>query len=471
MERKKKEYPLDGKTMFGLSTYGLTQVLANSFMSSYFMLFLTDYSRMKPEIAAAAATVILMIGRLIDAVDDPLQGYIMDHAKPTKIGKFKPFMFLGIGITTLAIIFLYNLPAFDSAWMQIAWVSVFYILFEIGFSFQPVTPVKYSLSNDDRVRAEFYGLPRIIEIIAVVPVAMFTSVVIVLSGSGIDISLVFGVCVAVFMGGIALLSLLGTGCIKEGPYTSEEIQESSLWGILKQIVKNRAMLVTAVSIFVSGFAYCFITGSMTYYIKWAFGTEMFPIYSAIAGLATIFAAMLGIFLSSLFFKNISPVKGYVITLFATAGVLLIMFVLHLAGVLGAPLFLILLTLAITFESTGYVPKQVLWLEAIDYGRYCSGDTLAGIVSSIQNFVSKAQGALATVVTGAVLIAVGYVVNEADEYVGTKPIDDLLSGLMVVLGVLPAVVAVAGALIMKFYPVDDTVREEMKRLTRKNSAVK
>ena len=466
MGRKKKAYPLDGKTMFGLSTYGLTQVLANSFMSSYFMLFLTDYSRMKPQIAAAAATIILMLGRLIDAVDDPLQGYIMDHAKPTKIGKFKPFMFFGIAVTTLAIILLYNLPAFDSAGLQIAWVSVFYILFEIGFSFQPVTPIKYSLSNDDKVRAKFYGLPRVVEIIAVIPVAMFTSVVIVLSGSGINVSLVFGVCVAVFMGVIALFSLLGTSCIKEGPYTSDEVQEASLLGILKQIVGNRAMLVIAISIFISGFAYCFITGSMTYYIKWAFGTEMFPIYSAIAGLSTIFAALLGILLSSLLFKNISPVKGYVITLFATAAVLLLMFVLHLAGVLGAPLFLVLLTLAITFESTGYVPKQVLWLEAIDYGRYQSGDALAGIVSSIQNFVSKAQGALATVVTGAVLIAVGYVVNDADEYVGSKPIGDLLSGLMIVLGVLPAVVAVLGALVMKCYPVNDKVREEMKHMTEK-----
>ena len=42
--RKKKEYPLNGKNVFGLSTMGWMNTGASSFMTSMFMLYLTDYS-------------------------------------------------------------------------------------------------------------------------------------------------------------------------------------------------------------------------------------------------------------------------------------------------------------------------------------------------------------------------------------------------------------------------------------------
>lgn len=81
--KKKKEYPLNGKNLFGLSTMGWMNTGATSFMTSMFMLYLTDYSGIGA-MAAALGTVLLLIGRIVDAVDDPLQGWIMDNTKPGK---------------------------------------------------------------------------------------------------------------------------------------------------------------------------------------------------------------------------------------------------------------------------------------------------------------------------------------------------------------------------------------------------
>ncbi len=93
--RKKKEYPLNGKNVFGLSTMGWMNTGASSFMTSMFMLYLTDYSGIGAW-AAVLGTVLLLVGRIVDTVDDPLQGWIMDRTKPGKWGKYKPYIILSI---------------------------------------------------------------------------------------------------------------------------------------------------------------------------------------------------------------------------------------------------------------------------------------------------------------------------------------------------------------------------------------
>ena len=44
MARVKRQYPLDFKTMFGVSTMGLAQVLGGGIITGYMMLYITDYS-------------------------------------------------------------------------------------------------------------------------------------------------------------------------------------------------------------------------------------------------------------------------------------------------------------------------------------------------------------------------------------------------------------------------------------------
>lgn len=82
---------------------------ASSFMTSMFMLYLTDYSGIGA-MAATLGTVLLLVGRVIDAVDDPLQGWIMDRTKPGKLGKYKPYIILSNSNYSHIYSALYCLP-------------------------------------------------------------------------------------------------------------------------------------------------------------------------------------------------------------------------------------------------------------------------------------------------------------------------------------------------------------------------
>lgn len=181
MKKARKEYPLDPKTIFGLSTMRFTVVAGSSLMTSAFMLYLTDYSGMKN--AALIATILLLAGRILDAIDDPLQGWIMDNSKRTKIGKFKPFMLGGIITTTLALLLLFNTPSGIAEWGKIVLLSLGYILYEIGYSFQPDYALKSTMTQDAKVREKLLIVPRVVETLIAVPFSFFITIALALGAA------------------------------------------------------------------------------------------------------------------------------------------------------------------------------------------------------------------------------------------------------------------------------------------------
>ena len=107
-KKREKQYPLNFKNMFGLSTMRWIVVAGSSLMTSAFAIYLTDYSGIAN--AAVVSTVLLAFGRILDAVDDPLQGFIMDRSPVTRIGKYKPFLLGGIALTTISLLMMFNIP-------------------------------------------------------------------------------------------------------------------------------------------------------------------------------------------------------------------------------------------------------------------------------------------------------------------------------------------------------------------------
>lgn len=61
----------------------MLSVAATALMQTKFMSYLTDYARIGAW-GATLGTVLLLVGRIVDIINDPLQGWIMDNAKTTK---------------------------------------------------------------------------------------------------------------------------------------------------------------------------------------------------------------------------------------------------------------------------------------------------------------------------------------------------------------------------------------------------
>ncbi|HRE27917.1 MAG TPA: MFS transporter, partial [Anaerolineales bacterium] len=287
MSQAKKAYPEDFKTLFGVTTMGLSQMIANSLITGFLMIYITDYAGLYTGIAgqaAQAATLMLLVGRLWDGINDPILGFLMDRSPRTKWGKFKPFMFWGTIASAILIIALFNIPAGLSDIVKVALLYVLYIVFDTAFTLLPMNPLIQSLSNDARVRTKLLVAPRIVTTVLSILMSFFLAIAIALGGDGQTPNI--GLAVAVFMVPFTAISLIGIALIKEGTNNADEGQVS-LRDVARMLKVNRPLLISSLSGLFGGFVFSFMMAAVTYYIKYAFGAENLGTQSAIWGLSIL----------------------------------------------------------------------------------------------------------------------------------------------------------------------------------------
>jgi len=470
--RNSKEYPLNPKTIFGLSTMRFTLVATSSLMTSAFMLYLTDYSGLKN--AAAVTTILLLVGRILDAVDDPLQGWLMDNSLKTKIGKFKPFMLGGIFAATVALILLFNMPLGISEPLQIAFLFFSYILLEVGTSFQPDYAIKSSMTQDTKVREKLLITPRIVETIIAVPFSFFIALALQLSNSlGGNNHSGFGLAAVVMVLPLGALAFIGACLVKEGPYAVQNEQKLGIRDIARMFKENKSFWVSQLSGLIGGCCFVFITAAVTYYIKWAYGPENFGTNSAIWGGVILLGMIIGTTLASPMLKKRSPVQGMTICYLGQSIPLVIIFVLNLLGTVTPYLFWPLMLITIMFLGMSYIPGSIINMECMDFNRWTRGTGMEGMIQAVNNFSIKAQTALAGLATGAVLIAINYAAAfyESEQFLtsGQSIPKELYTGLSIVFCLIPIILAVISLLILRAYPLKGELREQMYRELEKRES--
>lgn len=154
------------KDMFGVTALSASSSVGAVFMSSIFMQYMTDYAGLGAW-GATLATVLLLAARVIDAIDDPFQSFIMDNAPVGKHGKYKPFYLLSIVLTTVGIIALYSLPQSiaKKPVLVCIWVIVFFLCYDIGTSFYNPNVLYRSMTKDVKERAKLAIGPALFTLI------------------------------------------------------------------------------------------------------------------------------------------------------------------------------------------------------------------------------------------------------------------------------------------------------------------
>jgi sugar (Glycoside-Pentoside-Hexuronide) transporter len=236
-------FGLKDKVGYALGDFGCNMSFA--LISSFMYLFYTQYIG----IPIAAWSVVILIVKIWDAIDDPIMGGLMDSVK-LKGGKFKPWIKIGsIGLFVAgALVFLPvpNAPAGLKIFVCIASYLVwdfFYSLVNVPYgafnaAITPDSHGKAMLSTFRSVGASVGGMVSVL-----LPIFVFNDDNELLGGRLFWIALVMGV--------FALLSFYGFLKL-----TNERVevpvgeQKFNYLRILKDFGKNRAALgITAASLF------------------------------------------------------------------------------------------------------------------------------------------------------------------------------------------------------------------------------
>ncbi len=460
MSKEKKEYPLDFKTMFGVSTMGISQMIANSLITGFLMIYITDYAGIYTGIAGKAAqvaTLMLLVGRLWDGINDPILGFVMDRSPRTKWGKFKPFMFWGTLASTILIIALFNIPANLSDVTKVALVYILYIIFDTAFTLLPMNPLVQSLSNDAVVRTKLLVAPRIIITFLSILMSFFMAIAIALGRDGVTPNI--GLAVILFMVPFTVLSMFGVTLIKEGNSNADE-EAVNIRDVVEMFKANKPLLVSSLSGLFGGFVFSFIMAAITYYIKYSFGAENLGTQSMIWGLSILFGLAAGTFLAQFVQKYVTPGVGAIVANMITIVPLAVLWLINLAGPIRQVAILYpLLFVTLVGSGMGYIPGTLINMECMDYNKYKMGKSMEGMVNAVGQMVLKLQAAISSALTGVVLVGVGY---DAELYKDAATIPaSLFSGLGLVLFAIPAVFGLLAIGIMVFYPLlKKTSRDEM-----------
>jgi melibiose permease/lactose/raffinose/galactose permease len=387
------------KFTFGLGTVGRDMVY--TMISMYLMFYLTDVLCLDNRVLWWV-TGIILVARIFDAFNDPFMGVIVDNTH-TRFGKFKPWISIGAVLSSVFSVLLFT----DFGLKENAFIIVFgiiYILWGISYTMHDISywSMLPTLSQDLRERETIGSVARICASVGLfLVVALIVPITEALGGVFGSLQqgyFVLSIVLVLVMLGFLCFTVFG---VKEPRLEKQQKAEhTSVKELVRIIFKNDQLLVTAVAMALFMIGYSTTTSFGLYYFKYVYGDEgMYSIFAVILGVSQIFALAVYPALGKRFprktlytVSTAMVVLGYVIFFFAPNNTMLF---IGIAGV-------------IIFVAQAFIQVMMLMFltDSVEYGEWKFGKRNDSVTFSLQPFINKMGGAIASGVVGATVIISG-----------------------------------------------------------------
>jgi melibiose permease/lactose/raffinose/galactose permease len=382
---------------FGLGTIGRDMFYA--FEANALLYFLTHILSL-PEWVFGAAVLVLTVMRIFDAFNDPITGLLIDNIR-SPWGKFKPAILIGGVLSAIFAILLFS--GIGSGWGFIILFAASYILWDISFGINDIgywtlLPV---LSTDQRQREKTGAFARICASIGAY--AVMVTWMPVTQGLG-NTPKVWLICISV-LSGIYLLGLLFPLLgVKEQRTDPEQFESTTVKQMFRAILKNDQLLWTTLSmgLFMVGY-----TTTITFapdYMKYVFGNEgLYMVLAAVVGVAQMSALIVYPHIAKLLKRR----QLYTVSI----GMMLIGYCVFFFA--NQSLVLVIIGALLVFVGQAFIQALMLMFltDTIEYGYWKLGKKNESITFSIQPFINKIGGALATGIVGLAVILAGIKVGD------------------------------------------------------------
>lgn len=462
------------KEIFGTTALSTNNGFAAVFMSTMFMTFMTDYAGLG-KWGATLATILLLAARIIDAVDDPIQGFIMDSGKIGKHGKYKPFFMISIIMTAIGVIALYALPngITGSPIIVTVWVIFFYLVYDIGASFYNQNLLFRSMTTDTEERSKLLIGPRVWVMIIGMMSSGMAAVAVTIQASTGSYKTAYMLLALITMVVSLIISVIGWFMVKEKHVVEQDPEDKVKISDFFELMRtNKPMMLNFFKNIATGFIWTFLFAAPVYYVKYGYcadlttgavNMEYFGSLSMVVSLMMLFPLLIGTVVANPLLKAFKGdfLKMHIFDLGLQGGAGLLMFILQLTGLLRtSPVFFFAAMFLMAFAiGVDFVPGSNLSMEIMDYTIYKTGKDRSALTGVLEKFLEKAQSAVSSAVVGGILIAIGYQVDSVSgDYIGDlAKMPTMLTWMIVIMGLIPAILAFVGIMVIKDYPIDHTER--------------
>lgn len=130
-EPKKKYLTTKERICFTVGAFGRSGIY--TLMSMFTLVFFQNGAGL----SLSQGTTIILIGRIFDALNDPVMGMIVDRTK-SKWGKMRPYLLFAPVPIAICTILLFTAPFKEGSTAAFVWALVTYILWGVAFTVQDV---------------------------------------------------------------------------------------------------------------------------------------------------------------------------------------------------------------------------------------------------------------------------------------------------------------------------------------------
>ena len=432
------------KTYFGLGTIG--RDMFYSFEANTVLYFLSDVLSL-PVWVFAAASMVLSIMRIFDAVNDPITGLVIDNIR-SPWGKFKPAILVG-GILS-AVFFVMLFGNIGTGWGFVVIFGLAYLLWDITYGINDIGywTLLPAMSSDQKQRERTGAFARICANIGMYIVMVAWQPVTSALGDTPTAWFWCAVVIAVIYLAGLLFPLLG---VKEKRIAAEKQESTSIRQMWRALVHNDQLMWTTLAMGLFMIGYCTTTGFAVYYMKYLFGDEgMYVVLVGVCGVAQL--SSLAVYPAVA--KRLNRKQLYTLSTILVLAGYLIFFIAEISIILVA------LGAVLVFVGQAFIQTLMLMFlaDTVEYGQWKLGKRNESITFSIQPLINKIGGAISTGVVSLTLIISGIKIDGGT----VDAIGD--SGKLMVKGamfLLPLIFIVIGYIIyLKKYKISEEFYSDM-----------
>ena len=420
------------KIGYSIGDLGFNFYWAN--IAGFLLYFYTDVFG----ISAAAAGTMFLVTKILDAITDPIVGGIADRTE-SKWGKYRPYLFLGGIPMAGAAVLTYTTLDFDETG-KLIWAYGTYSIMMLMYTLLsvPYSALSGVITARSQDRTDLISFRFIAAFTGTTFVNWCTLDLVAFFGNGNEAKgwqltmLVYGIVAAILFAVVALTT-------KER-IQPPKAQKTKPTDDLKDLFKNKPWLVLFWLTLIVMITITLRANASIYYIKYYVKQpELVGLFLTTYGLALAAGAALTPIMSRFLDK-----KKLLMVLLSCTGLLSILFFF----VPSDQIFLLFTLNILIGFSLG--PKSPLvfsmYADTADYTEWTTRRRATAMTFSAAIFSQKLGGALATFIIGSVLAAMGYVAKEAQS-------DASQLGILLTISIIPGIVALIAAYIMKFYTLD------------------
>ena len=424
--------------------YGVCDLGGNLYFT-VIAFWLLNYFTDTVGISAGLTGIIIMIGKIWDAVTDPLVGFLSDRTR-SRWGRRRPYLLFGSVPLFIAMVVMFTNPNISHRVWEFIWgVGVFCLLSTVytvvNIPYSSLTP---ELTKDFHEKTSLNGYRFGFAVLGT------------LLGAGAALPIVnafptksagFTAMGAIFGVAMMVTALITFFSVREPERRTQEIQTGFLESYrhvitnkpFRKILFTYAMHIVGVTV---------VSGILVYFYKYIIGNEG---QTTIALLFLLVSAMIFIPVSVVVSKRIGKKLTYGIGMAIVAVVAVV--TAFTGDLLGSTYTFVLMVIGGVGLSTTYAIPWSIMPDTIEWEYARSGKRNEGAYYGLWTFVSKIGQALAIAVTGFILDLSRYVPEVAQE-------PSAVLGIRIIFGPVTAAAFVVAILILSRYPIDEKVYGEM-----------